>query len=438
MKTKRNRIAALAASLAVVLGMAGACAATVFAAEPQAQQPKYTRQEYDAYQAAAAEKNPQQKLKLLDDFVSKYPTSALLAFVYNDYVTVYYQLHEWAKDVEYLDKFLSLSDINDGARLMAEVQRSAIFEAAYNAKAADAKEQAAKARDVALDGLKVLAGFQKPAQMSDQDWAAKKKEFTVQFSNTAASSSLYLKDYAAAVKYFHDALEQDPQQAVDDYRMGVADLLETPPQAVAGFWAVARAIDLKVPDAEKVTAFLHDKISLYQTPGCDSLVDSQLKELLTLAQSSQDPPAGYTIPSAADLGKVREQANIQSVLADLKAGGDKAKLTWLAVCSGDFPEALAKAYEVNAATPDAIVIKAAIGITEDELNASTAANGDLKISGQPEAARLEKDAIFRFGGKLTGYTPDPFYLTWESVKVNPEDIPEEKGKKAVKKPAKKP
>jgi len=438
MKTKRYRIAALVTSLALLLGITGARATATFAAEPQAQPPKYTRAEYDAYQAAAAEKNPQQKIKLLDDFVSKYPTSALLTFVYNEYVTVYYQLHDWVKDVEYLDKFLALSEINEGARLMAEVQRSAIFEASYNGKAPDAKDQATKARDVAIDGLKVLSAFQKPAQMSDQDWAAKKKEFTVQFSNTAASSSLYLKDYTAAVKYFHNALEQDPQQPVDDYRMGVADLLETPPQAVAGFWAVARAIDLKVPDADKVTAFLHDKISLYQTPGCDSLVDSQLKELLTLAQGSQDPPAGYTIPSAADLGKVREQANIQSVLADLKAGGDKAKLTWLAVCSGDFPEALAKAYEVNAGTPDAIVIKAAIGINEDELNASTAPNGDLKIAGQPEAARLEKDAIFRFGGKLTGYTPDPFYLTWEGVKVNPEDIPEEKGKKPVKKPAKKP
>ena len=34
---------------------------------------KYTMAEYNAYQAAAAEKNPAAQLKLLDDFVAKYP-----------------------------------------------------------------------------------------------------------------------------------------------------------------------------------------------------------------------------------------------------------------------------------------------------------------------------------------------------------------------------
>ncbi|HKO03793.1 MAG TPA: hypothetical protein VJW51_03545, partial [Candidatus Acidoferrales bacterium] len=394
------------------------------------------RAEYDAYQAAAAEKNPQQKIKLLDDFVAKYPTSALLAFVYNEYVTDYYQLHQWSKDIEYLDKFLTLSDINEGARLAAEFQRAALFEAAYNAKAPDANEQAAKARDGALVGLKVLEAFQKPEQMSDQDWAVKKSQYAVQFYNTAGVASLYLKDFKPAADVFTKSLAENAQQPAIYYSLGRAKFNETPPQSVDGFWAVARALDEKLPEADKVTKFLHGKIYEYQIPGCESLVDSQIKELLTLAQNSKTPPAGYSIPSAADLDKVRQQSTIQTVLADLKAGGDKAKLTWLAVCSGDFPEALAKAYEVNAATPDAIVIKAAIGITEDELNASTAPNGDLKIAAQPDAARLGKDSIFRFSGKLTGYTPDPFYLTWDNVKVNPEDIPEEKGKKPVKRPAK--
>jgi len=436
MKTKRNRMAALVASLALLLGTAGARAAAAIAAEPQAQQPKYTRAEYDAYQAAAAEKNPQQKIKLLDDFVAKYPTSALLAFVYTEYWQTYAALRQWTKVIEYLDKLLALPEINEGARLEADYRRAATFEYAYNAKSPDLAQQATKGRDSALEGLKVLSAFPKPQQATDEQWAAAKKQYTTQFYNTAGICSLYLKDYKTTVENFRAALALDPQQAGDNYRLGVADLLESPPESLNGFWALARAIDLKIPDADKVTKFLHDKIYEYQTPGCDSLVDPQVKELLTLAQNAPAPPAGYTIPSSADLGKVREQANIQSVLADLKAGGDKGKITWLAVCSGDFPEALAKAYEVNAATPDAIVIKSAIGVSEDELNASTAANGDLKIPGQPEAARLEKDSIFRFGGKLTGYTPDPFYLTWENVKVNPEDIPEEKGKKPVKRPAK--
>jgi len=435
MKTIRNRVAALAASL-MLAGCAAAVGAARLPEQPQATKSKATVAEYNAYQAAAAEKNPQQKVKLLDDFVAKYPTSEYLPYVYNDYLQTYSALKQWSKVIEYLDKISALPEIGAGERLQAYYSRAATFEYAYNAKSPDLADGSTKARNAALEGLKILSTFEKPAQLPDDKWAVAKKTYTNQFYNTAASASFYLKDYKAAAENYHAALALDPQQPVDDYRMGLAELLETPPQSTAGFWALARAVDLKVPDSDKVTKFLHDKISDYQMPGCDSSVDAQVKELLTLAQNSQDPPAGYSIPSAADLGKVREQANIQTVLADLKADGDKGKLTWLAVCSGEFPEALAKAYEVNAAAPDAIEIKAALGTTEDEVNASTAPNAVLKIAGQPDAARLEKDSIFRFSGKVTGYTPDPFNLNWENVQVNKEDIPEEKGKKPAKRPGK--
>jgi len=437
MKTNWIRMTAMAASLAVLLGIPGARAVTATAAEPQGQ-PKYTRAEYDAYQAAAAEKNLQQKIKLLDDFVAKYPTSALMAFVYNEYVTDYYQLQQWSKDIEYLDKFLALSDINDGARLAAEYQRSALFEAAYSPKAPDAKEQAGKAREAAAVGLKVLEAFKKPEQMSDQDWAGKKSQYAVQFYNTAGVASLHLKDYKSAVDYFSKSVGENEVQPAIYYSMGKADLQEDPPQYMDGFWAIARALDQKLPEADKVAPFLQERVHNYQLPLCDSLVDSQIKELLALAKNSKTRPAGYTIPSAADLAKIREK-DPPALLASLRGGGDTAKTTWLAVCNGEFPETFfGKVFEVNAASPDAIVVKAAIGSTEEELKDSTAPNCDLKIAGQPDAARLEKEGIIRFAGKLTGYTPDPFSLTWENVKVNPEDIPEEKGKKPTKKPAKKP
>jgi len=438
MKTMRTRIVALAAILALAACFAPAWAGSV--PEPQqAAHPKATRAEYDAYQAANTEKDPQKKIALLDAFVSKYPNSEYLSYVYNDYWQAYVALKQWTKVIEYLDKLLALPELNEGAKLEYYYRRAATFEYAYNAKSPDLADASTKARDSALEGLKALNAFPKPAQATDEQWAAFKKQYTTQFYNTAASASFYLKDYKAAADNYHAALGVDPQQPVDDYRMGIADLQESPPQYIAGFWALARAINLKVPDAEKVKSFLRDKIQQYQLPGCDSSLDAQVSELLTLSQNAQDPPAGYSIPSSADLAKVREAANIQTVLADLKAGGDKAKVTWLAVCNGQFPEALAKAYEMNTATPDAFVIKAAVGITEDELNASTAPNADLKIAaGQPNVARLDKDSIFRFSGKITGYTPDPFYMTWENVQVNPEDIPEEKGKKPAKRPGKKP
>jgi hypothetical protein len=410
------------------------------AAAPQAQ-PKYTKEEFDAEQAAAAEKNPQQKIQLLDAFVAKYPASDLLSYVYDEYVKAYYQLKQMNKVVQAFDKKLALPNLDAATRLRALLGRAQTYESAYNPKDPNAKEQATQGRDKALEGLQAVEALPKPAGATDEQFATAKKQLSVTFLDTAGLASTHLKDYAAAAEYFQKSLALEPQQALIDYRLGLADLQMDPPKSLNGFWALARAIDLKMPEAEKIQKFLHDKMYAYQQPGCESSVDAQIAQLLTLAANSPDPPAGFAIPSAADLAKVREQANIQTVLSDLKAGGDKGKLTWLAVCSGEFPEALAKAAEVNAASPDAITMKAIVGTSEEELSAATAPNADLKFSGQPEAARIEKDGVFRFKGKLTGYTPDPFNMAWENVQANPEDIPEEKkagGKPPAKKAGKKP
>ena len=101
-------------------------------AAPQEQQqqakPNYTLAEYNAYQAAHNEKDPQMKLKALDDFVMKYPGSALLFYVYGDYFQTYNALKNYPKTIEYVDKFLALPDAAKpeqiGTRLQAFGYRS--------------------------------------------------------------------------------------------------------------------------------------------------------------------------------------------------------------------------------------------------------------------------------------------------------------------------
>jgi hypothetical protein len=86
---------------------------------------------------------------------------------------------------------------------------------------------------------------------------------------------------------------------------------------------------------------------------------------------------------------------------------------------------------------DAIVLKIAFVTSDDEFEKATTPNMDVKVVGQPEAARLEKDNVVHFTGTLTSYDPDPaFFLHWEKGKVKEEDIPKEKTpKKPVRKPA---
>ena len=131
---------------------------------------------------------------------------------------------------------------------------------------------------------------------------------------------------------------------------------------------------------------------------------------------------------------------IASVFADLKAGGDKAKLSWTAACGLEFPDVPGKVIEV-AGGADPIVIKTAFVTTDEEFQAATTANMEFKIPGQPEAGKLEKDGFVHITGTLTSYDPDPaFMIHLEKGKVNADDLPKEKApaKKPVHKPAAKP
>jgi len=56
-------------------------------------------------------------------------------------------------------------------------------------------------------------------------------------------------------------------------------------------------------------------------------------------------------------------------------------------------------------------------------------NMDVKVVGQPAAARVEKGSAVHFTGTLTSYDPDPtFFLHWDKAKVKGrKTIPKEKG-----------
>jgi len=409
-------------------------------AQDQTAKPTYTIPEYNAFQAANAEKDPQARLKLLDDFGAKFPSSTLNPYVYQLYVKTYTELKNYPKVIEYADKLTALGDkVDIPTRLGALQSRCQVFPYAFNAKAPDAADQLNKERDAAQEGAKLLAAFTKPAgvTMTDAQFEEQKKPGIAFFQSAAGFACYQLKDYPCAITAFKAVLALTPTDAVASYRMGVAYLEMKPPQPLDGFWALGRAINLKIPDSDKIKDYLRRQILAYEQPGCDSLADAQLNELLQLSANSPDRPATYTIPSADDLNKIRTSSNILTVLADLKAGGDKAKMTWLALCGAEFPEVVGKLIDITPGT-DSVQLKLYTGATPEEIQAATTSNLDVKVVGQPEASRLEKEQGVRFSGTMVGYDPEPnFMLHWDKAKVNAEDIPTEKGgaKKPVHKPA---
>jgi hypothetical protein len=433
---KRERMAARGIVLAVTLFLCWQ-AKPAAAQDAPAQQPAYTIPEYNAFQACNAEKNAQTRLKCLDDFVGKFPKSTLMKYIDQMYWSTYNELKNYPKVTEYADKYVAESDAktDNAARVQAYYSRCAVFEFAYNPKAPDSADQLNKAKAACQDGLTALNSLAKPENMNDQQFADQKKPVAALFYDTVGFAELQLKDYPNAATAFKSALTNAPTDGVAEYRLGVAYLQENPPLSMDGFWALARAVALKAPGDAQIKDYLRKQLVRYQQSGCDNLIDSQMSELLQLAAGAPDRPATYSIPSAADLDKVRQGLNILTVLTDLGGGGDKAKMTWLAVCGSDFPEVVGKVIDVTPGT-DTVELHVFTGATSDEMEKATTANMDVKIAGQPEASRLQKDDGVRFSGTLTGYDPSPFMLHWEKGKVNAEDIPPEKKEGQTRKPHK--
>jgi hypothetical protein len=210
-----------------------------------------------------------------------------------------------------------------------------------------------------------------------------------------------------------------------------------PPQQMDAFWYFAKAASAKNANqaqATQVKTYLRKLIANYQGGNvCDNLVDAEFNELLQLASTSAERPASYKLITTADLDAARKDMTIASVIADLKAGGDKAKITWLAACGLEFPDVPGKLIEV-APGSDAVRLKVAFVTSDAEFDAKTTPDMDVKVVGQPEASKLEKDNPVRFTGTLVAYDPEPsFMLHWDKAKVNAEDIPKEKEKKGTTK-----
>jgi tetratricopeptide (TPR) repeat protein len=453
MRKYLNRIAIVLAAFTVASFSAWTTGAQ---GAQQAAKPTYTMPEYNQFTACQSEKDSASKVKCLDGFVAQFPNSTLMQYVDEIYYQTYYQLKDYAKSIEYADKLVALGDKADlPRRVQASQARVQLFPYAYNSKSPDLQDQLTKQRDAALNGAKLLQQYKSAPNSKLTD--AQYKSYLAVFYAAAGYADLQLKDNPDAVQAFKSALDNNPNDAVSEYRLGLAYLALTPAQSLDGFWALSRAVNLKVPDSEKVKDYLRKAILAYEQPGCVAQVDPQLSELLQLAANSPQRPATYTIPSADDLNKIRQASNIITVISTLSAGGDTAKETWLAICGAEFPEVVGKIIDVQK-SDGYVDFMVFTGATADEMQSATTANMDVKvwtapppagaaaapapaanaaapaaqITPQPDVLLLQKDDGVRFSGTLVSYDPSPFLLHWDDVKVDPSIIPQKSapGKRA--------
>ena len=284
---RTRRVAGLAFVAALCLVTGGASNALAQAPAGQdagAGKQQYTMAEYNAYQAAAAEKNPTQQIKLLDDFVAKYPNSALVVYIYPLYYNAYSQLKNWPKVIEYADKLLALGD-----KVEAPIRYQAYYARAFAYSnlpptSQDVKDQAPKACEAAKAGIKTLNELKKPDNMSEEDFNKQKQQPAILFNYTQAQCSMIQKDYQTAIDSYKAVLEKNPDDAITAYKIGQAYMAMSPPQQMDAFWYFAKAVTAKNANQQQATqvkTYLRKLIANYQGGNvCDNLVDAELNELL--------------------------------------------------------------------------------------------------------------------------------------------------------------
>src|SRR5499427_10903104 len=175
--------------------------------QDSAKQP-YTLVEYNQEQACAAEKVPATQVKCLHDHVAKYPSSALLVYVYPLYVNAYNQLKNPDKVMEYADKTTALGDKVDAGTRYGVLYARAL---AYATLKPDAQAAgAAKAREAAQAGLKALDEVKKPDNLSEDDFKKQKLQPTILFHFTGATAAVAAKDFSAAAGEYKAILALNP------------------------------------------------------------------------------------------------------------------------------------------------------------------------------------------------------------------------------------
>jgi len=161
-----------------------------------------------------------------------------------------------------------------------------------------------------------------------------------------------------------------------------------------------------------VKTYLRKLILNYQQAACDNLTDADNSTNCCQLAGSSRTARRRTGYQALQPRRRAQGYDHRVVITELKAGGDKAKVTWLASCGLEFPDVPGKLIEVTPGS-DTTQLKVAFVTSDAEFDAQTTPDMDVKVAGQPEAAKLEKDNPVRFTGTLLAYDPDPsFMLHW--------------------------
>jgi tetratricopeptide (TPR) repeat protein len=359
-----------------------------------------SRDEYDAFSAMAAEKDPNKKISLAEAFLQKYANSDFKEQAYLVEMQTYQQLNQVDKALDAARKALGANpDSLQALRFL-----SFTFPFLYKPDAPDASTQLTQADTQAHHGLEVLQKLQKPQGATDEQFQQGVKEFRAVFNSCIGFVALQKKDYPNAITALKAATDDNPSSWYALYWMGLAYLYSTPRDYDHAIWYYARAVDLakagKDPNADAWEKYLKQTYVGYHG------TDTGLSDIMTQAAASPNPPDGFKV---AQVEAPKPTGNkmvddYNTLTFPLKLGGETAQKQWDAI-KGQAVGLGGTVMSVDkGADPGTYLVHIAM------LDSTKSADGydiELKDSTQANVKNLQKGDLVTFNGTADAYTATP-------------------------------
>src|SRR5579859_172547 len=380
---------------------------SVWAASPQAESEKKgchwkSNDEYNAYQAAVIEKDPHKKISLAEAFLAKFTDTTCKDMAYLEEVPAYQQLGDAAKMYQASRKAIEASPDS----VQGIYWECISFPYAFKASDPNSAQELTQAETDARHGLDVLQKAQKPANMSDDQFAQQIKGSRALFNNTIGFVALQKKDYAAAVTAFKVASEDTPNDFTTFYRLGLAYWYSTPPDYANAAWSMSRSASLARAAKNPFEAIvMKDLKQLYE--GYHGS-DAGLEDIITQAAGSANPPAGFKLTPAEKHKPTGNQLvdAFYSYEDGLKAGGDTAKQQWDGLKGQQYGGPGVVESVEKGTDPDSSIVRIAI---TDESKAKDGAYDIVLSDKQADAKYLSKGDPVAFQGTFTEFSLTPSF-----------------------------
>jgi tetratricopeptide (TPR) repeat protein len=240
--------------------------------------------EYSAYTSAVNIPDATKRAEELEAFVQKYPQSVVLTEALEQELAAWQTVGDTSQMKRVAKRLLAADPGN--------VRVLGVVVALERVSASQGDLESLNEMCVeATGGMREVATWRKPANMTDADFAALTKLMNDIFIGAEGFCAVQEKNYREARDWLERALKIDPANVQDVYELAIADL-ETKPFDANGFWYCGRAIHLAQSAAIPQDASVmvnYCKAKYKQFHGSDDGWDA-----LVAATAKQDaPPANF-------------------------------------------------------------------------------------------------------------------------------------------------